>query len=172
MPGILSSPPDGRRWLKIVVGAVTAIFLFGCAQPGPLRIHLWPEVRIPPRSAVIFFVDGLDIGVLDAMLVAGELPNIDERFVRGGVRVEHAVASMPSNTYPNTVSLLTGQFPGHHGILGNRWFDRSTGQLEHYTSAGTFRNANEHFDDATVFEMLGGRLTVAVQLHTRRGASV
>ena len=124
------------------------------------------------KPAVVFFVDGLDVGRLDAMLAKGALPNIAERFVHGGVRVRHAIASMPSNTYPNTVSLLTGQFPGHHGILGNRWFDRCSGQLAHYTTARTFRNVNEHFDDATLFEMLDGRLTVAVQLHTRRGATV
>ncbi len=121
---------------------------------------------------MVFFVDGLDLTRLDAGIAAGELPNIAERFARGGVRVRHAIASMPSNTYPNTVSLLTGQFPGHHGILGNRWYDHASRRFEHYTSPGTFRNANDHFDDPTLFEMLDDRLTIAVQLHTRRGATV
>ena len=149
-----------------------AMCLPGCAPAGPARIHLGPDVRIPRRSAVIFFVDGLDLTRLDAGITAGELPNIAERFIRGGVRVTNAIASMPSNTYPNTVSLLTGQFPGHHGILGNRWFDRYEARIERYTTAITFQNANEHFRAATLFEMLSDRLTVAVQLHTRRGATV
>ena len=121
---------------------------------------------------MVFFVDGLDVGRLDAMLAEGKLPNIAERFVRGGVRVNHAIASMPSITYPNTVSLLTGQFPGHHGVLGNRWYDRRSLTIERYTTLQRFQNANRHFRAATLFEMLPNQLTIAVQLHTRRGATV
>lgn len=146
--------------------------LSGCQINRPLRVQLSADVRLPERSAIVFFVDGLDPRVVDALMARGELPNIKRVFADGGVRVRNAIAAMPSNTYPNTVTLLTGQFPGHHGILGNRWFDRRTLEIEGYTTAGTFRNSNVHFRDATIFEMLADRLTVAVQLHTRRGATV
>ncbi|MCG3126808.1 MAG: hypothetical protein CHACPFDD_01663 [Phycisphaerae bacterium] len=149
-----------------------ALLAAGCALDGPIKLDVPPRVVRPERSAVVLFTDGLDAGVLDEMLAAGELPNVARRFVRGGVRVRNAIASMPSNTYPNTVSLVTGVFPGRHGIVGNRWFDRHALATEYYIRADTFRNVNQQFLAPTIFERLADRLTLAVQLHTRRGASV
>ena len=51
---------------------------------------------IPERSAVIFFVDGVDHTCFDNMLAAGDLPNIEKRFVRGGVTVKNGITSLPS----------------------------------------------------------------------------
>src|SRR5213075_2013071 len=92
-------------------------------------------------------------------------------FVNRGVRVDRAVSCLPSITYPNAVSIMTGRFPGHHGILGNRWFDRRTLELPDYMSAATYKDVNEHFSVPTIYELLSDRLTVNVQCHTRRGAT-
>jgi hypothetical protein len=79
---------------------------------------------------------------------------------------------MPSLTYPNTVSLLTGRFPGHHGVVGNAWFDRTKARMRRYDSVLSFRDADEHFHGESLFEVLDDRLTAAVQFHTRRGADL
>lgn len=156
----------------VALAALQAMLAIGCAVDRPIRLDIPQRVIRPERSAVVFFTDGLDVRVLDEMLAGGELPNIARRFVRGGVRVRHAIASMPSNTYPNAVSLVTGVFPGRHGIVGNRWFDRCALSTEYYIRADTFRNVNQQFLAPTIFERLADRLTVAVQFHTRRGAGV
>jgi hypothetical protein len=92
-------------------------------------------------------------------------------FVDGGVRVDHAVTSMPALTYSNSTSLITGCFPGHHGILGNQWFDRRTLEYQDYSHALSYRSVNEHFTTGTLFEILGDQFTISVQAHTQRGAS-
>ncbi|MCZ6653410.1 MAG: alkaline phosphatase family protein [Planctomycetota bacterium] len=143
----------------------------GCLAPQQPSIRLSAKVEIPKRAAVIFFVDGLDRTRMMGLLEAGELPNIAKYFVEGGVGVRHAVTSMPAITYPNSVSLLTGCFPGHHGIMGNLWFDRRTMEIPDYIHADSFRSVNEHFDRPTIYEVLHDHFTVSVQFHTRRGVT-
>ncbi|MEE9211762.1 MAG: alkaline phosphatase family protein [Phycisphaeraceae bacterium] len=128
-------------------------------------------MRIPDKSAVIFFVDGMDRRRMQELLEAGELPNIKKHFVDGGVGVKYAVTSMPAITYPNSVSLLTGCLPGHHDIMGNLWFDRRTLEIPDYIHAGSYRSVNEHFDRKTIYEILHDHFTVNVQFHTRRGVT-
>jgi predicted AlkP superfamily pyrophosphatase or phosphodiesterase len=37
-----------------------------------------------------------------------------------------AMASLPTVTLANHTGILTGCYPGHHGILNNAWYDRAT----------------------------------------------
>jgi len=129
-------------------------------------------IRFPERSAVMFFVDGLNGAVLDEMLTQGRLPSIQRWFVERGIHVDGAVSSLPPITYANSTSIITGLFPGHHGILGNKWFDRHALVLRDYGSAGTYRTVNEHITAPTIFDVLSDQLTINVQNHTRRGAAV
>lgn len=125
----------------------------------------------PHHSAVVFLVDGMDLTRFDEMLAAGELPNIRKRFVDGGVRVRDTVTSLPSVTYPNCTSVITGVYPGHHGIMGNFWFERSALKTHYYMTFGTYRLSNNDFIAPTLFEILHDHFTVSIQAHTRRGAS-
>jgi predicted AlkP superfamily pyrophosphatase or phosphodiesterase len=40
-----------------------------------------------------------------------------------GVRAEGLIPSFPSKTFPNHFTLVTGLYPGDHGIVGNAFFD-------------------------------------------------
>ncbi|MEO7454872.1 MAG: ectonucleotide pyrophosphatase/phosphodiesterase [Gemmatimonadaceae bacterium] len=42
-----------------------------------------------------------------------------------GVRASSLIPSFPSKTFPNHYTLATGLYPGHHGIVGNAFFDPS-----------------------------------------------
>src|SRR5262245_6543257 len=119
-------------FLLLVIGA--------CAPHG--RIRLCDDVAVPQRSVVVFLIDGMDLTRTEQMLQAGELPNIQRVFVEGGVRVRDAVTSLPSITYCNCTSVITGLYPGHHGIMGNFWFDRQTLQTHYYMTYGTYRLSN------------------------------
>lgn len=140
-------------------------------SPQPPVVSLSERVRIPDKSAVLFFVDGMDHSRLFELLDAGLLPAIKEHFVDGGVGVDYAVSAMPAITYPNSVSLLTGCFPGHHDIMGNLWFDRRTLEIPDYIHADSYRSVNEHFDRRTIYEILDDHFTVSVHFHTRRGVT-
>jgi len=148
------------------------IVTVGCVPDRAPFVTLSNDVQRPERSVVIFFIDGLDRTRLFEMLDADQLPNIRKRFVEGGVAVEHAVTSLPSVTYPNASTMLTGLYPGHHGILGNAWFDRRTSKFRDYRSLATYLKVNQDLISPTLYDLLGDELTVSVQNHTRRGASV
>lgn len=42
-----------------------------------------------------------------------------------GVQAQYMIPSYPSVTFPNHYSLVTGLYPSHHGIVGNKFYDRS-----------------------------------------------
>ncbi|MBI5763235.1 MAG: alkaline phosphatase family protein [Planctomycetes bacterium] len=149
----------------------TLILCASCAKTAPLRLQIDPDVKRPDKSVVLFFVDGLDHDRFQSLLDAGKLPNIKRHFVDGGVRVEHAVTSIPSMTYPNTVSLFTGRFPGHHDVTGNQWFDRRTLAYPNYITAAEYSAVNLHFRWPTLYELLPDQFSVNVLGNVARGAT-
>lgn len=45
-----------------------------------------------------------------------------------GVRARRMTPSFPSKTFPNHFTLVTGLYPGHHGIVGNWFYEPATGE--------------------------------------------
>ncbi|WP_353159899.1 ectonucleotide pyrophosphatase/phosphodiesterase [Myroides odoratus] len=43
-----------------------------------------------------------------------------------GTKAESLIPSYPSVTFPNHYSIVTGMYPGHHGLVGNNMYDRNT----------------------------------------------
>lgn len=166
----MNHAPHMSRTLPLL--AVLCCLSPGCAPTGPARFQLGGQVERPPRSVVVFFADGLDVQRLDEMLEAGLLPNIRRTFVERGVRVRDAFCSMPSVTYPNNSSIMTGLFPGHHGIMGNYWFDRGRLATRYYMTLDTARDVNADLHAPTMYDMLSDRLTVSVLAQTHKGATV
>jgi phosphonoacetate hydrolase len=81
---------------------------------------------LPDRPVAVVCIDGGDPEYIDAGLRDGVIPNI-ESFMKDGF---YAVAqgSMPSFTCPNNMSIVTGTEPVEHGISGNFYLDRETGE--------------------------------------------
>lgn len=51
-----------------------------------------------------------------------DTPNLD-RIAGSGVTAEGLVPPFPSTTFPSHYSIVTGLYPGHHGLVGNRFLD-------------------------------------------------
>lgn len=134
-------------------------------------MRLGPDVALPARSVVIFWADGVDHQRFDELAAAGRLPHIDRVFIKGGVTVENGVDSMPSVTYANGASLITGRFPGHCGILGNLWLDRRTLQSAYYLTLSSYLEVNNHLIGPTIYDFLSDHFTLNIRCHTRRGVS-
>lgn len=149
----------------------TLLISAGCRPDPAIHIRLNDDVEVPARSVVIFFPDGMDVQRTEELLAEGRLPNIRKRFVEGGVRVKTAMSCLPTVTYPNCSSLITGVFPGHHGILGNFWFERSTLTCRDYMTIPTYRTVNGHLRHDTLYHILSDHFTVSIQNHTRNGVS-
>ncbi|MBN2624477.1 MAG: alkaline phosphatase family protein [Acidimicrobiales bacterium] len=86
-----------------------------------------PGVRRPDH-VIGFLWDGTNANVLYDMLAAGEVPHLARLLAMGTGMGHGAMASLPSVTLANHTTILTGAHPGHHGVLHNAWYDRSTGQ--------------------------------------------
>lgn len=54
-------------------------------------------------------------------------PNL-RRLIARGVRAENLIPSFPSKTFPNHYTMVTGLYPGHHGIVANNILDPPTGR--------------------------------------------
>ena len=48
-----------------------------------------------------------------------------KRMADSGLQVAGLTPGFPSSTFPNHYSIVTGLYPGRHGIIGNSFFDRS-----------------------------------------------
>ena len=51
--------------------------------------------------------------------VAKYNPPAFQEFIRKGAATEGLIPSFPSKTFPNHYTLVTGLYPGHHGLVDN-----------------------------------------------------
>ena len=54
-------------------------------------------------------------------------PNV-RRVIARGVRATALIPSFPPKTFPNHYTLVTGLYPGHHGVIANNIYDPHTGR--------------------------------------------
>jgi predicted AlkP superfamily pyrophosphatase or phosphodiesterase len=76
-----------------------------------------PEHLAKPSLVLVSF-DGFRADYLDRLA----LPNF-RRMIARGVRAQALRPVFPAITFPNHYSLVTGLYPGHHGIVENSFFD-------------------------------------------------
>ncbi|MCC6133716.1 MAG: alkaline phosphatase family protein [Acidobacteria bacterium] len=161
-----------RRVHRPVCGLLAAV-LFASACTVNRRDRL-PERRPDGRasSVCVLMCDGLSDEALDQLLAEGQIPTIKSLIVDRGLRVKTAVSSLPSETYPNVSTMMSGLLPGHNGIAANVWVDRSLRRTERHTnllriySTGDFLAGNVK----TIFERLPAP-TVAITTPVFRGAT-
>lgn len=91
----------------------------------------------PERPTVVICFDGCDPEYIRRGFADGILPVI------AGLRetgfVGEALAAVPTFTNPNNASIVTGAPPAVHGISGNYYLDRATGEERMITDAAMLR---------------------------------
>ena len=137
--------------------------------------------------AVMIIVDGLNSAEFLYALDAGEIPNIariagsQAAILDGG-----SIVGWPTFSLPGHVSLYTGAYQGHHGLLANSFLDRSSGQNAVTTSLPELlldgealqQLMSQHLSSnvETLFEAVGrsfpGAITASVNELTVRGATL
>lgn len=117
-----------ERGCRLVDVAPTVLALLGGAplavQDGDALTDLFDGD--PPTQLVGFLFDGCNPNVLYDMAARGEAPNVARIMAIGTTFRYGAMASLPTVTLANHTGILTGCYPGHHGILHNAWYDRAT----------------------------------------------
>jgi len=120
-----------------------------------LSAYLDGEVSAKPKVIGILW-DGAHCGDLLHLAESGELPGV-ARLINNGMAFRGgAVAQFPSITLTNHTSILSGVGPGRHGVLGNVFYDRATGEQVVPNDASTWHRSAEWVRPAvrTVFEMV------------------
>jgi phosphonoacetate hydrolase len=84
------------------------------------------DYSFPQVPTVVICLDGSEPGYIEAAIKAGLAPNLD-RLMKNGANLL-AKCVIPSFTNPNNISIITGRPPQVHGIAGNYFYDRTTGQ--------------------------------------------
>jgi phosphonoacetate hydrolase len=82
--------------------------------------------RWPSRPVVVVCIDGGDPAYFERGVKDGIIPNV-ERFMKRGFGAV-ADGAVPSFTCPNNMSIATGTPQSVHGISGNFYLDRDTGE--------------------------------------------
>lgn len=102
-----------------------------------------------PSHVVGFLFDGTNPNVLYDMAASGDAPNV-ARLIEMGTALRHgAMSGLPTVTLANHTSILTGRLPGHHGVLHNAWYDRSTAASVDTNSLASWPFAMQHLVDGT-----------------------
>ncbi len=136
----------GRR--AFLTGAAASLVAAGAAPLSPLL----GRSRNAPRRAewrqdrkVLFLsVDGFGPDYLHQ----SDMPNL-KQMMASGTYVE-GTGIIPSLTNVNNASILTASFPAEHGITGNYFYDRTTGE-------GTFMESADFLMRPTLFEQARSR---------------
>ncbi|MBV9136361.1 MAG: phosphonoacetate hydrolase [Hyphomicrobiales bacterium] len=84
------------------------------------------DYRFPRVPTVVVCIDGSEPGYIERAVENGLAPNLDRLMKSGENRLANSV--IPSFTNPNNISIITGRPPRVHGIAGNYFFDRTTGE--------------------------------------------
>ena len=122
-----------------------------------------------PRSHVIGILwDGGHCGDLLHLAETGELPGVARLIERGVALRGGAVAEFPSITLTNHTAILTGVGPGRHGVMGNVYYDRATGERVVPNDQSTWHRSSEWLlpEARTIFEMLADHVPAGDRLRT------
>lgn len=84
------------------------------------------EYRFPTAPVVVICLDGSEPAYIEEAIKAGRAPNLAKLLRTGTSRIAQCV--IPSFTNPNNLSILTGRPPKVHGIAGNYFYDRTSGE--------------------------------------------
>src|SRR5687768_11860803 len=76
------------------------------------------------HCVILVSVDGLAGFYLDDP--RADMPTL-RRLAKEGARAKGMVCSFPTVTWPNHTTLVTGTSPARHGVIGNNYFDRTSG---------------------------------------------
>jgi predicted AlkP superfamily pyrophosphatase or phosphodiesterase len=107
-----------KRLLAFLAFAFTAATLFAANPPGGISAN--------ERIVVLISVDGLAHYYFDDPEC--EMPTI-RALAKEGARAKMMRASMPSVTWPNHTTLVTGAHPAKHGVIGNNYFSRAKNEV-------------------------------------------
>jgi uncharacterized protein len=114
------------------------------------------------RSAIILILDGCSVKALKR----ARTPCLKELFKRGSYNFK-CRSIFPTLTYSAHASIMTGARPDAHGIVGNTFYDRSSGAILDFDR----EDVNRYLLSETIFERVEG-FKVSVGEPVTKGADI
>jgi len=105
--------------IVVLLSWISILFLFSChTQKG-----LPQKDTSFKKTLILVSMDGFRYDYFDK----ARTPGLDE-LIKTGVKAKSLIPAFPSKTFPNHLSIITGMYPEHHGIISNRIFNAATGE--------------------------------------------
>jgi predicted AlkP superfamily pyrophosphatase or phosphodiesterase len=101
------------RPLRLICPLIFGLLLTACTTPSR---------PVAAGPLILISIDGFRWDYLQRY----EAPTL-RRLAAGGVHVRSLTPSYPSKTFPNHYTLVTGLRPAHHGVVGNWFYEPSSG---------------------------------------------
>lgn len=100
--------------------------LFGCKKStlDNKTTTIIPEYAKKQLTVIMISVDGFRPDYLE-LPQASDLKKLSEK----GVKADYMLPSFPSSTFANHYTLATGLYPENHGIIDQRFYDRTYGEF-------------------------------------------
>lgn len=136
-----------RKYFQLVV--VFSIFLTACSNPflsGDDKKKEDPpaQVKVDDKKTAKFICEEQNVNATEHLdkpivlmisidgfrydyLKKYNPPNL-LKMAKAGTRAEGLQPGFPTLTFPNHISLVTGMYPGHHGIVSNTFYDKQRKQ--------------------------------------------
>ncbi|QIF02580.1 alkaline phosphatase family protein [Roseimicrobium sp. ORNL1] len=141
------------------------LITFGAVLSGPIRSSQGAD---SDRHVILISVDGMAHYYFDDP--KAEMPTI-RRLAAEGARAKQMTTSLPTVTWPNHTTLVTGVHAGKHGVIGNDFFDRKEQKVVAYIPDPVF-NKDEIVKTPTIYDVAhdAGLSTAGVCWPASRGA--
>jgi predicted AlkP superfamily pyrophosphatase or phosphodiesterase len=107
-----------RRRTRLLAFALLVVGLVTACRTAPRARAAAPSSAAPAPTVIVISLDGWRWDYH----TKAELPAM-RRLAATGVRAEGLIPAFPSKTFPNHYSIVTGLYPGHHGVIGNSMAD-------------------------------------------------
>jgi predicted AlkP superfamily pyrophosphatase or phosphodiesterase len=117
------------------------------------------------KTAIVVIVDGVNQRSFEKLRKLGKLPFIDE-LSKESIEVKKCISVFPSATVSGHASIATCIHPGYHGLVGQSWFDRQSGEFigydfeltlpDNWIDAST-KLSDEHLTVKTCYDVLRQR---------------
>src|ERR1035438_9546919 len=151
-----------RTMMPLALALLALVAAVASAEAGPTA------AANSGRIVVMISVDGLAAYYLDDP--KAEMPAM-RALAAAGARATMMKASTPTVTWPNHTTLVTGVTPARHGVVGNNYLDRVTGQKVTLISDPVF-DKDEIVKVPTLYDVAkaAGMKTTAIRWPATRNA--
>ena len=105
------------------------LFIVSCSES--MKSNSSTNYLEPSTPLILISIDGFRWDYFDKT----DTPNFD-KIINNGIQAEGLKTVYPSKTFPNHISIITGNYPSNHGIISNYFYDPSFDEY-YYIGAGS-----------------------------------